>query len=168
MATEPAKLRVMIDATVLVAGSGWPRWPREVLLAGLRNEIQLVVSQYVIDQARRALTNRLPQHLGRFEEFISQGLFEVVPDPSAEEVARHKGLVRDESDIPIVLSAMNAKVHYLVSEDKDLTSQDETTAELRKQLDVLLSGTFLRQVLGWTSEELEAIRRRKWADLEIQ
>ena len=49
MASDPANtLRVAVDATVLIAGSGWPRWPYEVLRAGLRGEIQLVVSPFVL------------------------------------------------------------------------------------------------------------------------
>jgi predicted nucleic acid-binding protein len=156
----------MVDATVLIAGSGWPRWPREVLLAGLRGEFQLVLSPYVIRQAHRNLSKRFPgYHLERFEEFLSQANFELVPDPTPEEVAQHEGLVRDESDIPIALAAINAGVDYLVSEDKDFTARDETTAELHEQLEVLLSGTFLRQVMGWTSKELEEIRYREWSDL---
>ena len=156
----------MVDATVLIAGSGWPRWPREVLLAGLRGEFQLVLSPYVIRQAHRNLSKRFPEHLERFEEFLSQADFELVPDPTPEEAAQHKGLVRDHSDIPVALAAINAGVDYLVSEDKDFTAQNETTAKLHGQLNALLSGTFLRQVMGWTSNELEAIRHRKWSDLE--
>ena len=158
--------RVMVDATVLIAGSGWPRWPREVLLAGLHSEFQLVLSPYVIRQAHRNLSKRFPQHLERFEEFLSQATFELVPDPDPEEVADHRSLVRDASDIPIALAAINAGVDYLVSEDKDFTAQHETTAKLHQQLNVLLPGTFLRQVLGWTSKELEEIRHRRWADLK--
>jgi predicted nucleic acid-binding protein len=164
--TPSSKTRVMVDATVLIAGSGWPRWPREVLLAGLRGEFQLVLSPYVIRQAHRNLSKRFPEYLERFEEFLSQANFELVPDPSPEEVAQHKGLVRDESDIPIALAAINAGVDYLVSEDKDFTARDETTAKLHEQLKVLLSGTFLRQVMGWTSKELEEIRHREWSDFE--
>jgi hypothetical protein len=65
-----------------------------------------------------------------------------------------------------VLAAIAAGVHYLVSDDKDLTVQDETTQKLRERLTVLLSGTFLRQVMGWSSEDLERVRRRTWQDLE--
>ena len=155
----------MVDATVLIAGSGWPRWPREVLLAGLRGEFQLVLSPYVIRQAHRNLGRRFPEHLERFEEFLFQANFELVPDPTPEEVAQHKGLVRDESNIPIALAAINAGVDYLVMEDEDFTARNETTAQLHEQLEVLLSGTFLRQVMGWTSKELEQIRHRKWSDL---
>ena len=35
------------------------------------------------------------------------------------------------------------------------------------ELTVLLSGTFLREVLGWSSERLESIRHRSWKDLEL-
>jgi hypothetical protein len=155
----------MVDATVLIAGSGWPRWPREVLLAGLRGEYQLVLCPYVIRQAHRNLSQRFPQHLGRFEAFLSLASLELVPDPDAQAVAENRDLVRDESDIPIALAAIRAGVDYLVSEDKDFTARDETTAELHRHLTVLLPGTFLRQVLGWTSEELEEIRHRRWSDL---
>lgn len=156
----------MLDATVLIAGSGWPRWPREVLLAGPRRRYQLVLSSYVIRQAHRNLSRRFAaEHLDRFEQFLSQAGFELVPDPSLEEVARHKGLVRNESDIPIALAAINAGVDYLVSEDKDLTASHETTARLHERLTVLLSGTFPRQAMGWSSQELEDIRHRTWSDL---
>jgi predicted nucleic acid-binding protein len=156
----------MVDTTVLIAGSGWPRWPREVLLDGLRREFQLVLSPYVIRQAHRNLSKRFPEHLARFEAFLFQANFELAPDPTPEEVAQYKGLVRDESDLPIVLAAIKAGVDYLVSEDKDLTARDETTARLHEKLTVMLSGTFLRQMMGWTSDELEAVRHRTWADFE--
>lgn len=159
------KARVMLDTTVLVAGSGWPRWPRELLLAGLRGEVQLVLSPYVIEQARRILSKHFPGHLQRFEEFLAVAPFELVPDPSPQDIARHKGLVRDETDLPIALAAINAQVDYLVSEDKDLTAQDATTEELHKQVKVLLPGTFLRQIMGWSGEQLEQLRGRNWKDL---
>lgn len=167
MASKPAKkARVALDATVLFAGSAWPRWPYEVLLAGLREDVYLVLSQFVIDQARRNLRRKFPHHLDRFEEFLSAAAFELVPEATPEQVEKNRGLVRDDSDLPVVLPAIAAKVNCMVSEDKDLTTRDETTAKLHQKLTVMLSGTFLREVLGWTSEELEAIRHRDWSDLE--
>ena len=64
------------------------------------------------------------------------------------------------------LAATRAGVDYLVSEDKDLTAVDETTAELRRHIQPLISGTFLRQVMGWSHEELEAVRGRAWDEVE--
>ena len=165
MASEPSRVRVMVDTTVLVAGSCWPRWPYEILRASIRGDFQLVLCPYVIEQARRVLRARFPAYVERLEGFLSLARFELVPDPSPEEVNDNHGLARDRSDVPIVLAAINAKVAYLVSEDKDLTAQDATTAALRQKLTVHLSGTFLREVMGWRSEGLEGIRHRSWKDL---
>lgn len=163
---QERRVRALLDTTVLVAGSAWPRWPREVLLAGLRGEFALVLSPYVIEEARRILSRRFPRYLIGFEQFLLQATFELASDPTPEEIAQHKGLVRDQADLPVVLAAMYTGVDYLVSEDKDLTSQDETTGALREHLRVLLPGTFLREVLGWSGEQLEALRGRTWRDLE--
>ncbi len=164
---EPgARLRVMVDANVLFAGILWPRWPYEVLQHGIRGDLKLVLTPFVIEQVRRTASTRFASELARFEEFLSQLDFEEAPGPSDEEVEQHQDLVRDPTDVPVALAAINARVDYLVSEDKDLTSSDETTAKLREQLKVLLSGTFLRQVMEWTSEDLEQVRRRTWHDLE--
>ena len=163
---EGASLRVMVDTTVLIAGSGWPRWPHEVLLAGLRGEFQLVLCPYALEQAHRKLRERFPEHLKRFEESLSQAHLEIVADPSAAELEQHKGLIRDETDVPIVLAAINAGVDYLISEDKDLTAQDATTAELRQHLRILLPGIFLREVMGWSGDQLERLRGGAWKDVE--
>jgi predicted nucleic acid-binding protein len=82
-------------------------------------------------------------------------------------VARHIDLVRDPTDVPVALAAINAGVDYLVSEDKDLTIQDETTAQIRQALHVMISGTFLREVMGWKSDDLEKIRHRTWRDIPL-
>ena len=96
------------------------------------------------------------------EQFLTECDYELVPDPSREEVQKNASLVRDPKDVPIVLAAINAGVDYLVTNDKDLTTKDETTAELRKYIHPIQVGTFLREVMGWSSEELEAIRRHQW------
>lgn len=155
-------LRVMVDATVLIAGSAFPRWPFEVLQHALRGDFRLVLCPLVIAQARRHLQKDFPAFVDQFEAFLADVEYEEVPDPSPDEVLQHRQLVRDADDIPIALAAIYAQVDYLVSEDKDFTIQDESTAELRSHLRPILSGTFLREGMGWSSEELEAVRHRQW------
>ncbi len=142
------KPRVMLDTNVFITGIGWPRWQREVLLAGLRGDIQLLAAPYVLDEARRVIAKRFPQSRQAFEDFLAQAPIEVVPDPSKQEVDANTQLIRDIADVPVVLAAINAKVDYLVSEDKDLTTIDPTTEQLHEKLRVILPGTLLRQVLG--------------------
>jgi len=165
MAAPRKKPRVFVDANTLLAGSAFPRWPCEVLEHALEGDFDLVLSPLVIRQAREHLQILFPQHLARFEDFLRQTEYELVPDPKPEQVDTHHDLVRDLSDVPVALAAMVAGVDYVISEDKDLTAQDASTFELRRHLKVLLPGTFLREVMGWTSEELEAIRHRKWSEM---
>jgi len=165
MAASDKKPRVLTDANVLFAGSAFPRWPYAVLRHAAAGDFQLVLCPLVIDQARLHLQKRFPEHIARFEAFLRKANYELVPDPTPEEVAANRHLIRDLSDIAIALAAIVASVDYVVSEDKDFTAQDESTAELRRHLKAMLSGTFLREVMGWTSDELEAIRHRKWSDM---
>jgi predicted nucleic acid-binding protein len=90
----------------------------------------------------------------------------LVSDPTEEDVKANRHLVRDLDDVAVALAAIVAKADYLVSEDKDLTVQDDSTVDLRKQIRVVVSGTFLREAMGWTGEQLEAIRHRKWSDIK--
>lgn len=165
MAESNKKPRALTDANVLFSGSAFPRWPYEVLRHALAGDIQLVLCPLVIDSARRHLRKQFPEHLDRFEAFLERAEYELVTDPSREAIEANPNLVRDLSDVGVALAAIAAKVDFLVSEDKDLTVQDETTAELRSHLKVFLSGTFLREVMGWSSDRLESIRHRKWEDL---
>jgi len=121
MAAPDPKPRVMVDANVLFAGVVWPRWPYEVLQHALRGDFQLLLSPLVIAQARRALTPRYAGWVPAFDGLLEKLPFELAPDPSRAELHRHAGLVRDDTDIPVALAAINAGVDYLVSEDKDLT-----------------------------------------------
>jgi hypothetical protein len=151
---------------VLLSGVVFPRWPWEILRHAVRGDFQLVLCPYVIRQARRRIAQRFPEFLAAFDEFLIRCPYELAPDPSPEDVQSHTGLVRDVTDVPVALAAIRAGVDYLVSEDKDLTEVDETTVELRRYIYPLISGTFLRQVMGWSHEELEAVRGRTWDEVE--
>lgn len=156
----------MVDANILIAGSVWPRWPYEVLQHALREDFKLVLCNYIIQQARLHILRRFPLHLEQFDSLLPAFHYEEIPNPTLERVSLHRNLVRDPTDIPVALAAIDGNVDHLVSEDKDLTIQDETTARLRQRLSVMISGTFLRQVMGWKSDDLERIRHRTWQDIQ--
>ncbi len=162
---DKTKLRIMVDANILVAGTGWPRFPYEVMRHATKGDFQLMLSSYIILEARQHIIRMMPEKLADFEIFLKESCYEDVPTPTLEEVSANTELVRDVKDIPIALAAINAKVDFLISQDKDFTAQDETTEKLRQQLKIMLSGTFLREQMGWTSEQLEAIRNRKGKEL---
>jgi predicted nucleic acid-binding protein len=169
----------MVDTTVLLAGTVWPRWPYEVLQHALRGDFYLVLSRTVLQEAVRKFTEKFPAYTQDFEDFLEKCGYAEIPEPSSQAVLAHRDLMRDITDIPIAVAAINAGVDFFVSEDKDFTARDQTTAKLHhftardqttarlhQELTVMLSGTFLHHVMGWTGEELEAVRNRTWMDLE--
>ena len=165
MATSNRNIRAFADANILFSGAAFPRWSYAVLRHAAANDFKLVVCPLVIQQARKNLQRRFPQHVEDLEKLLELIEYELVSDPTPEEVKASANLVRDLSDVAVALAAIAAKVNYFISEDKDFTAQDETTEELRRHLKVMLTGTFLREVMGWTSEQLEDIRHRTWGDM---
>ena len=164
--SEEKKLRVFLDANILIRGITLPRFPYEVLRHAARGDFIPVFSPMVLDSARLYVRELFPDYQEALEVLLALLEHELVPDPSPEEVAAHANLMRDEKDIPVALAAIQANVDYLVSTDRDFTDVDDTTAELRRHLKPIRVGSFLREIMGRTSEALSAIERRRWSDLE--
>lgn len=124
MASPTRSLRVMVDANVLVAGLVWPRWPYALLQHAVASDFQLVLSPYIIEEARRHLARIAPVALPDLEEFLRTSEYEAVPDPTFDVVAARSALVRDPKDIPVAVAALQAQVDLLISHDKDLTESE--------------------------------------------
>lgn len=152
----------MVDANVLISGIGWPRFAYEVLQHGLAGDFQLVLSEYVVDEARTHIARLLPDFVADFETFLQKSDYEAVELPTQAELEAQANLVRDPKDVAVALSAIRGQVDHLISGDRDLTDAGEP---IHQHISVLLPGTFLRHMMGWTSEALEAIRTRTWDDL---
>jgi putative PIN family toxin of toxin-antitoxin system len=148
----------MLDANVLVAGTIWPRFPGQVLNHAVLGDFRLVLTEYVLEEARRHITRLRPDKLANFEGVLERVNFEIVEEPGQAEIDENSHLVRDLNDVPIVLAAINAKVDFFVSQDKDIT---DPTQPVHEKLKIILPGTFLREHMGWTSEELEQVRDAK-------
>lgn len=162
--SETATLRIMVDANVLIAGMTYPRFPYEVLQHALAGDYQLVLSPRIIQEAEVAVTKLFPAFAERFGAFLAKSQYEAVAVPTEEAIQAHMTLVRDVKDVHVALAAIEGKVDFLITQDRDFTDRDETTAELHQQINVILPAAFLRQHMGWTSEALEAIRQRTWSD----
>ena len=165
MATSNKNIRAFADANVLFSGAAFPRWSYEVLRHAAADDFKLVLCPLVINQARKNLQKRFPRHVENLEKLLRLIDYELISDPTPEEVKANHDLVRDLSDVAVALAAIASKADYLISEDKDFTVQDETTRELRNHLKIRLTGTFLREVMGWSSEELEEIHKRTWDNM---
>ena len=148
----------MVDANILFAAVGWKRWPYYVLKHAAVGDYQLVLSERIIEEAAEEIAAKLPGKAAQFRRMVASLKPEIVPEPSAKQVSRNQSLLPDPEDVPIALAAINGRVDYFISEDKHFTNRSEPTAALRRRLRIRLSGTFLREVMKWTSEQLDDVR----------
>jgi predicted nucleic acid-binding protein len=107
--------RLFLDASVLVAASiSPPGGSGYILLLGELGSVDLLVSQQVLTEARRALTRKAPRSLPEFERILRAAKLEAIPDPSAGEVARSFALIHPD-DAPILAAAINARPDSLIT-----------------------------------------------------
>jgi predicted nucleic acid-binding protein len=157
------RYRCMIDVNVLVSGILWPRWQHEILRHAVQQDFRLVLASFILDSARFHVQRIIPHRITHYDQFLRDCCYELVPDPGPSQVQQNLDLVRDRSDVPIALAAINAKVDYFVTYDKDFTEEHESTQKVREAIPgIILPPVFLRDVMGWSSEALELIRHRNW------
>ncbi len=82
-----------------------------------------------------------------------------------ERVYLNLDLVRSEKDVPIAVALLDGDVAVFVTSDRDFTDPGATAEHFRERVRVMLPAVFLRDIVGWSSEALEAIRHRTWDDV---
>jgi predicted nucleic acid-binding protein len=110
-------IRVFVDASVFFsacyseAGASFA-----IFRLGLQGKVQLVVSEYVLEEVHRNLAKKSPEDLERLQDFRDNVPFKVV-EPSREDVL-HAARYTDLKDAPVVAAARKTGVDYLVSLDR--------------------------------------------------
>ena len=158
-------LRVMADSNVIIAGVLKPRWFHAFLRHALAGDFRLVLAPQTVREVLRWAERKGGARRQAIETFLAAADFEMAPDVTREDIETHRDAIRDETDIPILLAAIRARVDYLVTNDKDFHTPNTKAFLAQHGVTVMLVGTFLREVMGWRSEDLEKIRHREWHDL---
>lgn len=158
-----ARLRVAVDANILIAGIRLPRWPYEVMRAAIHGAFDLVLPKQVLTEAERHLSH--PDQLTALRVFLTGATYEQLPMLDRWRVIENLDLVRGAKDVPIALSLLGGGVDLFVTNDRDFTDLGATAVRFRQRLQIMLAAVFLRDVLGWSSEALESIRFREWRDI---
>ena len=109
--------KIFIDSSVLIAAAISPTGSaRDLIKGSFRNKFKIVVSDLVLEETERNLTNKAPKALPTLQLFLEVLNPEVV-SPSKSLVLKVSRVV-DPKDAPIVAGAVSAKADYLVSFDR--------------------------------------------------
>lgn len=109
--------RLFLDASVLFAAALSERGGARALMdLGYAGQVELVVSDLVLEEARRNLAAKAPLAIPAFETFLRSAPFVVVDATRAQALAMAQHTVA--KDAPVVAAAKRARAQCLVSLDK--------------------------------------------------
>jgi predicted nucleic acid-binding protein len=99
---------------------------------------QIVLCSYVVDEMKDVVEQKFPNRVNDIDEFFQSFPFAMVYTPDNFKVSEYPGM-RDENDVPILVTAIIEDVDILISGDKDFT-----VLEIEKP-DILTPAEFIEQ-----------------------
>jgi predicted nucleic acid-binding protein len=126
--SRTAAPRLFLDSNVLTGGLVAPWGLDKAVLSMCASRIfKLVLAEYVrleveanlLRFANRIPAVRLDQVLDDYGRFLKLANPEIIPLPSAARVAEARRLIRHAADVPVLLSAMDAKPGWLLTHNTD-------------------------------------------------
>jgi len=119
-------LRLFLDSNVLIGGiiSPWGL-DKAVLSLCAARICRLILAEAVRDEVEEALLVRTPRLdpaevrsiIEDFRRLIASVEAEVVPYPEGERVRSNRHLIRHLADVPVLLSAMDARPDWLLTQN---------------------------------------------------
>lgn len=117
-------LRLFLDSNVLTGGilSEWGL-DKAVLSLCAARICRMVLAEYVREEVEENLLRRAAelsldsadQVIDDYGKLLKLARPEIIPLPSAREVARSRHLIRHATDVPVLLSAMHARPDWLLT-----------------------------------------------------
>jgi PIN domain len=120
--------RLFLDSNVLTGGlvAAWGL-DKAILSMCASRIFRLVLPEYVrreVETNLLSFSNRIPsiqldQVLDDYERFLKLAKPELIPLPDASRVAESRHLIRHAANVPVLLSAMDAKPNWLLTRNTD-------------------------------------------------
>ena len=137
MASNPKKVdKAFIDSSVLIAAAISPSGSaRDLIMKSFREEIKVIISDLVLEETKRNLTNKAPKALPALQLFLEVLNPEVV-SPSKILVLKVSKVIALK-DAPIVAGAVTSRADYLVTYDKKHLLQHKKEIETNFKIQVV-------------------------------
>lgn len=109
-------MRIMIDTNVLISALIFKSTKLAKLIEYITEKHSLVLCSYVIEEANVVIRKKSPKYIAVLDRFLLKISFEMVYTPSDMTITPK---IRDEEDIPVIVSAIASDVDILITGDKD-------------------------------------------------
>ena len=111
-------MKVMLDTNVLISIILFPNKTTHKFLKKLCHNNDLLLCDYVIEELKNVINRKFPNKINSLEVFLDDLSFTFVHTPNIES-NKYKGLMRDNNDIPILITTLKENVDVFVTGDKD-------------------------------------------------
>lgn len=138
MSVKNETLRVFVDSNILISAILSQKSISSQLLEYIIEYHQLVICSYSITEVSRVINKKFPNKMNIWDRFLTSLEFDLTYTPS-DHTPYLIPEIRDEKDIPILVSFVIAEPDILITGDKDFH-----TDEIREYLTVYTPADFLR------------------------
>lgn len=135
--------KVFLDANVFIAAVLSPTGGSARLISEASQQgFQLFSSKYAITESIKNIADKYPDHLFNCKNLFLEHPITITPEPSKPFIQRSTLLI-DIKDVPILASAIENKMDFLVTLDKEhfITPNIPKT---KTKLDILTPGDFIK------------------------
>jgi uncharacterized protein len=116
-------MRIMIDTNVLLSAILFPTKSIADLFAQITSDHTLFLCSRIIDELYEVFNRKFSAQKAFLDEFLAKLPYDSIDTPTDIVVEKYPK-IRDENDLPILASAIIAKVDILITGDKDFYEVD--------------------------------------------
>jgi len=114
------RVKVFLDSNVIISGlfsdKGSPRVILDILSLDL-TILSASTGRYNIIEIERNLFKKMPAVIPVYKKYLKTLNLEIIPMPSHNDIKTLSGHISDK-DVPVLASAINGKVDFLITGDK--------------------------------------------------
>ena len=137
-------LNLFLDSNVLFSGIASKKGAsHEILKLGIANKTKIITLDYVLDEVRLNLSQKMPQRLADFEQILKLVEPIVCPEPSSTKIVEALKIISDPKDAPILAAVIDIKPDYLVTLDKKHFIESPSIAK-KSNIKIVTPGDFLK------------------------
>ena len=120
-------MRIMLDTNIIISGIAFAGNERKLLDTIYCNNATLVLSEYIVLEARTVLKRKFPGKESLLDELISLFQVEIATIPLKEEIKEAQSIIGDQKDAIILATAIGIKPDIFVSGDLDFHTSKITS-----------------------------------------
>ena len=117
----------MVDTNIIISAGLFPESIIGKVLTHIAKNHKLVICKYTLDELKNVFKRKFPDRIEYLDKFIKNLKYELIDKKIPDNKNYPK--IRDINDLPLLASAIEAKVNLFITGDKDF---DEIILETPK------------------------------------